>query len=370
MEGIRQQDLRGGLRVLRDIGAAGPGLAEFARAGVQALPSLVASEVTTLSVCDLGSGHRTVFGTPGSALSAQDKACFDHFFSDHPLVRYHAELHGQGAHRISDSLPFSRFRETPLYNEYYRRIGIDHVIALPIHVDARTLVSFVLNRRGRDFSDRERNALDLLREHLAQLYRQSQALERAQAALKDLNLLFDQTGSAWMRLGPQRELLAASALALSWVARYAGAAPRPGQRLPAALDRWLAQATRGGAAFGAGKAPLVTRDELVLARGGDRLRVQVLTLSAHEPAQEGDSFVILQEQPSLAAPAQFTTLPLTPREREVMQWLAAGKTDRDIAAVLGCSHRTVQKHLERIYTKLGVETRTAAVMRALAATLE
>ena len=372
MEGIRQQDLRGGLRVLRDIGAAGHGLAGFARAGVQALPSLVASDVTTLSVCDLGSGHRKVFGTPGSALSAQDQACFDRFFVEHPLVRYHGELHGQGAHRISDSLPFSRFRETPLYNEYYRRIGIDHVIALPIHVDAHTLVSFVLNRRGRDFSDRERNALDLLREHLAQLYRQSQALEHAQAAQTGLNLLFDQSGSAWMRLGSQRELLAASALALSWVERYAGAAPRPGQRLPAVLDRWLAQAPSGGAALGLGKAPLVTRNELVLARGGDRLRVQVLALPqpAREPAQEGDSFMILQEQPALAASAQFTSLPLTPRERDVMQWFAAGKTDRDIAAVLGCSHRTVQKHLERIYSKLGVETRTAAVMRALAATLE
>jgi DNA-binding CsgD family transcriptional regulator len=57
--------------------------------------------------------------------------------------------------------------------------------------------------------------------------------------------------------------------------------------------------------------------------------------------------------------------PLTPREHEVLRWLAAGKTDRDVAAILGCSHRTVQKHLEHAYEKLGVETRTAAVMRWL-----
>ena len=56
---------------------------------------------------------------------------------------------------------------------------------------------------------------------------------------------------------------------------------------------------------------------------------------------------------------------LTPRESEVLQWVSAGKTDRDVAALLGCSPRTVHKHLQRIYTKLGVETRTAAVMRAL-----
>jgi hypothetical protein len=46
---------------------------------------------------------------------------------------------------------------------------------------------------------------------------------------------------------------------------------------------------------------------------------------------------------------------------------AGGKTDADIAARLSISPRTVHKHLEHIYAKLGVETRTAAVMRALAA---
>jgi len=337
---------------------------------VRALPTLVASEVTTLSVCDLVSGHRKVFGTPGSVLSAQDQACFDRFFREHPLVRYHAELHGPGAHRISDSLPFSRFRRTPLYNEYYRRIGIDHVIALPIHVDSCTLVSFVLNRRGRDFSDRERSALDMLREHLAQAYRQARALEQSQAALEDLHLLLDQSGSAWLRLGPQREVQAASAVALAWVARYCGAAPTPGQRLAPVLDQWLAQAPCRNGTLGVSQAPRVTRNDLVLARGGDRLRVQALALPAHGLTQEGGTFVILHERLALAASAQFGNLPLTSRECDVMRWLAAGKTDRDIAVVLGCSHRTVQKHLERIYAKLEVETRTAAVMRGLASTLQ
>ncbi len=49
-----------------------------------------------------------------------------------------------------------------------------------------------------------------------------------------------------------------------------------------------------------------------------------------------------------------------------MRWLSRGKTDAEIAALLGVSPRTVHKHLEHIYVKLGVETRTAAVMRTLA----
>ena len=49
----------------------------------------------------------------------------------------------------------------------------------------------------------------------------------------------------------------------------------------------------------------------------------------------------------------------------MLDWLAGGKTDRDIAEILGISHRTVHKHLQRIYEKLGVENRTSAVMRGM-----
>lgn len=66
-------------------------------------------------------------------------------------------------------------------------------------------------------------------------------------------------------------------------------------------------------------------------------------------------------------PALPASLPLSAREHEVLRWVAAGKTDRDVADILGISPRTVHKHLQRVYDKLGVETRTAAVMRALAA---
>lgn len=62
-------------------------------------------------------------------------------------------------------------------------------------------------------------------------------------------------------------------------------------------------------------------------------------------------------------PLQEDSALLTPRELDVMRWLSCGKTDADIAQLLQISPRTVQKHLEHIYVKLGVETRTAAVMR-------
>jgi DNA-binding CsgD family transcriptional regulator len=56
---------------------------------------------------------------------------------------------------------------------------------------------------------------------------------------------------------------------------------------------------------------------------------------------------------------------LTLREAEVLYWVGKGKTNRDIGDILGSSPATVKKHLERVYVKLGVETRTAAAAIAM-----
>lgn len=58
---------------------------------------------------------------------------------------------------------------------------------------------------------------------------------------------------------------------------------------------------------------------------------------------------------------------LTPREAEVMHWVTMGKTNRDIAEILLLSPRTVNKHLEHVFEKLFVETRTAAVLHVTSA---
>lgn len=58
-------------------------------------------------------------------------------------------------------------------------------------------------------------------------------------------------------------------------------------------------------------------------------------------------------------------LKLTAREAEILVWLTKGKSDQDIAEICNISRRTVQKHCENIFRKCGVESRTAAVIRAL-----
>jgi DNA-binding CsgD family transcriptional regulator len=190
---------------------------------------------------------------PHAAIGRREIEVFDHYFDQHPLVRAHGRNPQAVTYRIGDLVEDCEFHRTPLYNEYYRPIRIDHVMAVPVHVEQRFLVSFVLNRSGhRGFSERDRAILELVRPQMNHLYRLGVALDGAKA-------------------------------------------------IPAHVDvnkaAWLA------------------------------------------------------------------ALSLTRREREVLDWLAAGKTNRAIAAILGAKPRTVEKHLERIYEKLGVETRTAAVLR-------
>jgi DNA-binding NarL/FixJ family response regulator len=77
----------------------------------------------------------------------------------------------------------------------------------------------------------------------------------------------------------------------------------------------------------------------------------------------------LAKDSGTSTPLEFSRdLGLTSREGEVLSWLSKGKTNRDIAQILGLSPRTVDKHLEQIYSKLGVENRTAAAAIAVNAT--
>jgi DNA-binding NarL/FixJ family response regulator len=70
--------------------------------------------------------------------------------------------------------------------------------------------------------------------------------------------------------------------------------------------------------------------------------------------------------PDFSSPKPLeTVLGLTPRVAEVLLWVAQGKTNPDIAAILGISESTVKKHMLEVMQALGVETRTAASLRAL-----
>ncbi|MBN9205699.1 response regulator transcription factor [Methylibium petroleiphilum] len=133
-------------------------------------------------------------------------------------------------------------------------------------------------------------------------------------------------------------------------------------------ERWLAACGAGGP--GDMIAPAEAGTERVFQMPGP-LAPQCLTLRSLGPAGMGETMWLLEVQrgdgsDGAASPSRLSAAALTPRETEVLSWLAKGKTNRDIGDILGVSPRTVNKHLEHIFEKLGVETRAAAA--ALAST--
>ena len=70
-------------------------------------------------------------------------------------------------------------------------------------------------------------------------------------------------------------------------------------------------------------------------------------------------------KPNFSSAEPLLKLGLTPRATETLLWLSQGKTNSDIATILGITESTVKKHVQEIFEKLGVETRGAATVRAL-----
>lgn len=121
--------------------------------------------------------------------------------------------------------------------------------------------------------------------------------------------------------------------------------------LPESMTQWLQQVQKGKAG---------TKAAMASFPGHETLRLQYMgKLGASE-------FLLRLAKDAGDTTAEFSVeLGLTAREGEVLSWLSKGKTNRDIAQILGLSPRTVDKHLEQIYSKLGVENRTAATAIAV-----
>jgi len=124
--------------------------------------------------------------------------------------------------------------------------------------------------------------------------------------------------------------------------------------LPPSLLQWLEQARGKGSA----------KSQAASLPDNPQLRFYYMGETA-----PNEFLLRLSKEAGTALPPEFTSeLGLTTREGEVLAWLSKGKTNRDIAQILGLSPRTVDKHLEQIYAKLGVENRTAAAAIATNAT--
>ncbi|MBL8332111.1 MAG: response regulator [Rubrivivax sp.] len=130
---------------------------------------------------------------------------------------------------------------------------------------------------------------------------------------------------------------------------------------PPELIAWVA---RESLRRRAGADPL----SLTVARGARRITFTLHPMPEEtlEEAGDGEWLVVMRESNDTSVvEAVALACKLTAREAEVLYWVVKGKTNRDIGDILGTSPRTVTKHLEHVFEKLGVETRTAAAALAL-----
>ncbi|MBO9513860.1 MAG: response regulator transcription factor [Variovorax sp.] len=150
---------------------------------------------------------------------------------------------------------------------------------------------------------------------------------------------------------PEGRLIWQTALARDLLARYCGtSAPQT----PAAVIDWLQRHLPDALAR------QVEPPVLSIAQGAASLNLRLHQQTSHDDG--GDEWLIIMREVSGTAviEAMSLSLKLTLREAEVLYWVVKGKTNKDIGEILGSSPATAKKHLERVYVKLGVETRTAA----------
>ncbi|HYT78313.1 MAG TPA: helix-turn-helix transcriptional regulator [Actinomycetota bacterium] len=210
------------------------------------------------------------------------------------------------------------------WQEEFRRY--DFVDRMWIGISGPTCGGVAFDRSEQKFGEQDRQLARVLQPHLGELWREASVRRRLRAALAAL----DQEGEDGV-------LLVSAAGAIEFASDSARRILRDhfgtsAVRMPEAIADWYASGRM---------------IPLVVAAGGARLVVE---------ATEGGSALLLRERP---AGVEL----LTPREREVMRCVAAGLSNTEIARRLWIEDATVRKHLEHVYQKLGVRSRSAAMAK-------
>ena len=162
-------------------------------------------------------------------------------------------------------------------------------------------------------------------------------------AMSEAQQAADAAGDAMATIDDDYRVRSATPLARRWMQSLLDA----DGRLHASLRRWID-----------------TGCETSLSMTLSERRLVFFRLGA--TARSGETRLLIQSQAHVPEPdALVRALKLTQREAEVLHWVALGKTNAEVGAVLEMSPRTVNKHLEHIFQKLNVETRTAATTVAL-----
>jgi len=275
-----------------------------------------------------------------------------HLLENLMFARYQRECSVQFT-RWSDLQSFSQLRRSAVYNEAYRHAGVRDWCTFFFSCGTDRIEGVGIAQH-KQIPDAHRDILVSISPHLRQAFR----LAQYNSALVEM---------AAMRSGANCQDRGIIAITLDGtITTETSSATRSLEKffpkrtrrgLPEQLAQWISRSDR--MLRKATDVPDVRRP-LVVERAGDRLTVHLFSKS-------GQNFLVLEEHRSAIDPVALSSLPLTRRESEILAYVAIGKTNPEIAIVLGISSRTVSKHIEHILERLGVETRTAAAASALEA---
>lgn len=279
---------------------------------------------------------------------------FREFFHQHPVVaRWDQYTRGGEPMHLSEQMPVSQFLRTGLFNEVYLHQGMKYQLGFAGPIDSTRNWSMATGRLSADYSDREKKLSHFIRPQLARLVGRIARREKACTAAAALSGFFASADAAYALVSASGHIAELSQAARDLLARHVpGGLPDPG-RLPAAcaeLHRALGAAPASGSA--AAKRPTAPVFETYPAGSLHALVLRTFT--------DGTVLIIFQ----LPGTTQNSPLHprLTRREAEILAWIGEGKTNPDIAALLGISPRTVEKHCENLFAKLGVESRLGAAL--------
>jgi DNA-binding CsgD family transcriptional regulator len=314
----------------------------------------VPSDAIGYNEVDLKKGNMIVTVNPRELISSKYVQILGNFINEHPLVEYQQRTGDTSARKISDLLSQAQYHRTSVYQEVYRHIDSEDQFAIALRMNRDAVAAISLNRSSRSFSEADRELLNLAQPHLIQAYRNAEILTRLRKPLAGVESLADALPLGLILLDRRFRILFSTERARKLLALHFH--KRSSHRvLPPMLRSWLVDACKlHGHAL-----PHTTRAFSLSGPAGD-LSVRCV----RKPGCE-ETILLLQESAKPHSAERLRPLGLTAREAEVLLWVADGKSNPEIAIILGAAPRTIQKHLENIFWKLGVQTRTGAARRAL-----
>jgi DNA-binding CsgD family transcriptional regulator/PAS domain-containing protein len=350
MEHPSALQLRGALDVVLELGELEQ-LEEYPSRVATLLGRLIGCEISSYTAVDPSSGRTTVAAAPAESLIAADVEVFGRYALQNPLIEHYARTGDGRALRISDFVTRRRLHATDLYDHVYRHTETEYQMAVTLpSMNARRgsqeMIGLTVSRAKRDFTPRERALADLLRPHL-------------RATLERLHerAMFRAIGSEWENHSAWAVLADRDGtIALCTTAAERDLGFRAGDRLPGGLHQWASQERARHRDRPPGSATAATNLEIA----GRELSVQ-LRVSAHEQLDA----LHLAPIPASPRPKDLLVLGLTRRQSEVLALALEGRTSPQIAATMTLSTRTIEKHFEAIYARLGVSGRSQAILRTL-----